>query len=75
MRIEKVQHLVSRLLLVWSRVVLPSSHARNNRANTMYRTQPRPGGGGYFLISGYWGCAAGWGRIFTTGLTIMGLHF
>ena len=33
------------------------------------------GGGGYFLIRGYWGCAAGWGRIFTTGLTIMGLHF
>ena len=27
-----------------------------------------PGGGGYFK----WGCAAGWGRIFTTGLTIMG---
>ena len=20
--------------------------------------------GGYFLIRGYWGCAAGWGRIF-----------
>ena len=34
-----------------------------------------PGGGGYFLVKGYWGCAAGWGRIFTTGLTIMGLHF
>ena len=33
-----------------------------------------PGGGGeHFLIRGYWGCAAaGWGRIFTTGLTIMG---
>ena len=27
------------------------------------------GGGGYFLVKGYWGCAAGWGRIFTTGLT------
>ena len=26
------------------------------------------GGGGYFLVKGYWGCAAGWGRIFTTGL-------
>ena len=24
---------------------------------------------------GYWGCAAGWGRIFTTGLTVMGSHF
>ena len=35
------------------------------------------GGGaeGYFLVKDYWGCAAGWGRIFTTGLTIMGLHF
>ena len=33
------------------------------------------GGGGYFLVKDYWGCAARWGRIFTTGLTIMGLHF
>ena len=31
------------------------------------------GGGVYFLIRGYKrGCAAGWGHIFTTGLTIMG---
>ena len=30
---------------------------------------------GYFLVKGYWGCAAGWGLIFTTGLTIMELHF
>ena len=29
---------------------------------------------GHFLVIG-WGCAARWGRIFTTGLTIMGLHF
>ena len=29
----------------------------------------------YFLVKDYWGCAAGWGRIFTTRLTIMGLHF
>ena len=29
------------------------------------------GGGGYSLTKGYWGCAAGWGRIFTTGGTIM----
>ena len=29
-------------------------------------------GKGYFLVKDYWGCAAGWGRIFTTGLTIMG---
>ena len=33
-----------------------------------------PGGVGYFLIRGL-GCASGWGRIFTTGLTIMGSHF
>ena len=31
--------------------------------------------GGYFLKRGQRGCAAGWGRIFTTGLTIMGSHF
>ena len=31
--------------------------------------------GGYFLIRGKWGCAAGWGRIFTTGVTIMGSKF
>ena len=31
--------------------------------------------GGYFLVKGNGGCAAGWGHIFTTGLTIMGLHF
>ena len=33
------------------------------------------GGGEYFLIRGEWRCAARWGRIFTTGLTIMGSHF
>ena len=27
------------------------------------------------ILMGYWGCAAGWGRIFTTGLTKMGLPF
>ena len=31
--------------------------------------------GGYFLVKDYWGCAAGWGRIFASGLIIMGLHF
>ena len=39
-----------------------------------YDRAKRPGGG-YFLVKDYWGCAAGWGRIFTTRLTIMGLHF
>ena len=36
---------------------------------------PMPASGGYFLVKGYWPCAAGLGRIFTAGLTIMGLHF
>ena len=36
---------------------------------------PYPSREVYFLVKGYWGCAAGWGRIFATGLTIMGLHF
>ena len=34
--------------------------------------------GGYFLVIGQRGCAAGWGRVLTVltaGLTIMGLHF
>ena len=33
------------------------------------------GGERYFLVKGQWGGAAGWGRIFTTGLTILGLYF
>ena len=32
-------------------------------------------GGGYSLVKGCWGCVAGWGRIFTTGLTIIGYIF
>ena len=35
----------------------------------------RGGGGGYILVIVLWGCTAGWGCIFTTGLTIMGLYF
>ena len=35
----------------------------------VFRTFP---GGEDFFIRGLWGCAAGWGDIFTTGLTIMG---
>ena len=35
----------------------------------------RGGGEGYFLVTDLWGCAAGWGRIFMTGLTITGLYF
>ena len=30
---------------------------------------------GYFLLMGWWGCTAGWGCIFTNGLTIMGIAF
>ena len=40
-----------------------------------FRHKKYRGGGGYFLSKGKWGCAAGRGRIFTTGLTIMGSHF
>ena len=29
----------------------------------------------YFLVKDYWGCAAGWGRIFTTRLPIRGYIF
>ena len=41
----------------------------------MSSTQDRPGGGRYFLVIGLWGCAAGWGCIFMTGLTTKGLYF
>ena len=33
------------------------------------------GEGGHSLVMGYWGCAAGWGRIFMARLTIMGSPF
>ena len=52
----------------------PSDRGRLSRPGRLRSSGPG-GGGGYFPIRGYWGCAAGWGRIFTTGLTIMGLHF
>ena len=48
------------------------------RVSRSSRSSPRGwerGGGGVFLVIGSWGCAAGLGRIFTSGLTIMGLHF
>jgi len=32
-------------------------------------------GWGYFLLMAKWGCATGWGHIFTSGLTMMRLHF
>ena len=34
------------------------------------------GGGGFISLGiGYWGCTAEWDRIFTTGLTVLELHF
>ena len=33
------------------------------------------GGGGYFLVKGYWGCAAGWGRIFHNWTDYNGVTF
>ena len=36
---------------------------------------PPPEGVGVLPSNRLMECAAGWGRIFTTGLTIMGLHF
>ena len=55
----------------------PATPSRNQRAlwamsSVFTYAGPR---GGYFLVKGYWRCAAGWGYIFTTGPTIMGLHF
>ena len=33
-------------------------------------------GGGFISLGiGYWGCTAEWDRIFTTGLTVLELHF
>ena len=34
-----------------------------------------PVGGGYFLVKDYWGCAAGWGRVFTTRPDYNGITF
>ena len=53
-----------------------SQHFFPETVTTVQLQHNLPGGGGggggrYFLI---WGCAAEWGRIFTTGLTIMGSH-
>ena len=36
---------------------------------------PGGGGGSYFPVKDYCGYAAGWGRIFTTGVTIVGVTF
>ena len=43
--------------------------------NALINVKPEgPGGGEVLPSKDYRGCAAGWGRIFATGLTIMGLH-
>ena len=58
------------------KAVLKIVNVLDNRSITIFRILLfLPPGGVYFLVKDYWGCAAGWGRIFTTGLTIMGLHF
>ena len=43
--------------------------------HTHFETRVPDPWGGYSLVMGYWGCAAGWGRIFTTRLTITGSPF
>ena len=43
---------------------------RGGRCRDFSIRATRPGG--HSLVMGYWGCAAGWGHIFTTRLTIMG---
>ena len=44
-------------------------HLINNFSSQLVHQFPEEAG--YFLVIGYWGCAAGWGHIFTAGLTIM----
>ena len=58
-------------------ITAPTPTAAKQRMKTKKTTIKLnvPEGGEYFLEKDYWGCAAGWGRIFTTGLTVMGLHF
>ena len=49
--------------------------ARDNTSDACIRVYMSAAGGGDFLVKDYWECAAGWGRIFTTGLTINGSYF
>ena len=57
----------------------PESHSCIFTSTSVRPSRGGGGGGGGglggFLVIGQWGCAAGWGRIFRAGLTIMGLHF
>ena len=51
-----------------------------NRLSYSYRCAslpppPTPAGARRFQVMGYRGCATGWGRIFTTGLTTTGSPF
>ena len=55
--------------------ILDNKYPRSHLIDRKRTASPAGGGGGYILVKDYWGCAAGWSRIFTTGLTIMGLHF
>ena len=57
-------------------VKIPTSRDDVDRCTRLSTASNNPARGrGYFLVKDYWGCAAGWGHIFTTGLSIMGLHF
>ena len=57
---------------LWEYPPLPGIEYLRSRIKTSISSKPP---GGYFLVKDYWGGAAGWGRIFTTRLTIMELHF
>ena len=53
-----------------------SQHFFPETVTTVQLQHNLPGGGGEVLpYKRLWGCAAEWGRIFTTGLTIRGSHF
>ena len=51
------------------------SLARSKKFSAEFLPACGEGGGGVLLSDGLLVRAAGWGRIFTTGLTIMGLSF
>ena len=54
--------------------MLKASHNVGRITDKVYEFENNPRGG-VLPYKRLMGCAAGWGRIFTTGLTIMGSHF